>query len=145
MVWIVLHMMTVCDGGSFGGEGYKDYKNQNFTENSIMYGGKGSETCPGEFMNPALTLVYHGEWKKCFCCVDRKETNDNQKHSRCDAAGIDCNPANRYLGGFMLNCGKVGSGGRSGEGKIGTFQTEEYIAESDRVTAADIRSLLRCG
>ena len=65
------------DGGSFGGEGYKDYKNQNFTENSIMYGGKGSETCPGEFMNPALTLVYHGEWKKCFCCVDRKETNDN--------------------------------------------------------------------
>ena len=117
-------------GGSFGGEGYEDYKNQTCTENSITCSDDGSETCPDDSMKPALTLAEQEEWQKCFCCVDRKEMKEKDKQARCDVAGIDCNPANRALGGFMQNGGRGGGGGRGGESKIGPFQTEEEIAES---------------
>ena len=48
----------VCgERGSFGREGYIDYKNQTCTENSIMYSDGRSETCPDDSMKPALTLA----------------------------------------------------------------------------------------
>ena len=109
---------------------YEDYKNQICTENSIICSNNGSETCPDDSMKPALTLAEQEEWQKCFCCVDRKEMKEKDKQARCDVAGIDCNPANRALGGFMQNGGRGGGGGRGGESKIGPFQTEEEIAES---------------
>ena len=40
---------------------------------------------------------------------------------------------NRTLWGLMRNSGRVDCWGRSGEGKIGPFYTEEEIAESDQL------------
>ena len=90
----------------------------------------GSETCPDESMKPALNLKEQEEWQKCFCCVDRKETKEKEKQARCDVAGIDCNPANRDLGGFMSDVRRVSGGVNNCEVNIGPFQTEEEIAES---------------
>ena len=136
----------ICGGGGrFGGEGYEDYKNHICAENSITCSDDGSETCPDESMKPALNLKDQKNGRNASAVlIGSKRRRRRSRHAVTLPELIATLPI-VLLGASCGMAAGVVVGVMAVRVRSDHSRLKRRSLRVPSVTAAEIRSLLRCG